>query len=59
MAVVINEFEVIPQTPPQNDQTAAKKQDEKAGGQKSEMSDHDVKKMLERRAERLERVATH
>ncbi len=59
MAVVISEFEVMPQTPSQNDLPAAKKADEKGGAQKSEMSDHDVKKMLERRAERLERVSDY
>ena len=59
MAVVINEFEVMPQTPSQENQTAAKKADEKGGAQKSDMSDNDMKKMLERRAERLERVSAH
>jgi hypothetical protein len=59
MAVVINEFEVMPQTPAQNEKASAKKADEKGGAQKSEMSDHDVKKILERRAERMERVAAH
>ena len=59
MAVVINEFEVMPQTSPQNNQETAKKADEKSGGQKGEMSELDVKKMLERRAERMERIAAH
>lgn len=59
MAVVINEFEVMPQTPSQNNQETAKKADEKSGGQKSEMSDRDVKKLLEHRAERMERIAAH
>ena len=59
MAVVISEFEVMPQTPSQDDKTAAKKADEKGALQKSDMSDNDVKKMLERRAERLERIAAH
>ena len=58
MAVVINEFEVIPQTPTAEKPTAEKKADGK-GSEKSEMTDHDVKKMLERRAERLERVSAH
>lgn len=57
MAVVINDFEVMPQTQPEN-QTAEKKADAK-GAEKTEMSDHDIKKMLERRAERSERVAAH
>ena len=59
MAVVINEFEVMPQTPAQNNNSETKKADAKGGGQKNEMSDHDVKKMLERRAERLERITAH
>lgn len=59
MAVVINEFEVMPQSPPQDNQTGAKKAVEKSGSQKSELSDHEAKKMLERCAERMERVAAH
>ena len=59
MAVVINEFEIMPQTVPQNNQQAAKKTEEKGASQKSEMSDYEVKKMLERRAVRMERVAAH
>ncbi len=48
----------MPQTPSQNNETAAKKADEK-GAEKAELSDHDLKKILERRAEQLERVAAH
>lgn len=59
MAVVINEFEVMPQTPAQNDKSETKQAGAKSGGQKEEMSDHDLKKILERRAERLERVSAH
>ena len=58
MAVVINEFEVMPQSPTAEKPTAEKKAEGKSS-EKSELTDHDVKKMLERRVERLERVAAH
>ncbi len=58
MPVVINEFEILPQTQSQEKQSAGKKEDGK-GSEKSEMTDHEIKKMLERRAEKLERVAAH
>ncbi|MEO6587738.1 MAG: hypothetical protein ABIP06_00290 [Pyrinomonadaceae bacterium] len=58
MAVVINDFEVMPQTQSPENQTAEKKAGAN-GSEKTEMSDHDIKKILERRAERLERVAAH
>ena len=58
MAVVINDFEVMPQTQTPENQTAEKKAGGK-GAEKLEMSDHDIKKMLERRAERLERISAH
>ena len=58
MAVVINEFEVIPQTPANANQPA----DTKPGDNtlpKTPPSDYEVRKMLERRMERLERIAAH
>ena len=58
MAVVINEFEVMPQTPANNNQPADVKSGEK-NSPKTPLSDYEVKKMLERRMERLERVAAH
>lgn len=58
MPVVINEFEVVPEQRSAENQTADKKSDEK-GSQKSEMSDYEVKKILERRMERLERVSAN
>jgi hypothetical protein len=58
MAVVINEFEVVPQSP-QNEGQAAKKEDKKGGGSNEPPTDHEVKRMLERRMERLERVSAH
>lgn len=57
MPVVINEFEVMPE-PATAPQTVKKKADKK-GSAKSEMSDYEVKQMLERRAERLERVSAN
>ncbi len=56
MPVVINEFEVMPETPAIKNQTADKKPDEK-GSPKTPPSDYEVKQMLERRTERLERVS--
>lgn len=58
MPVVINEFEVLPESPAAPQQTAKKKADKK-GSAKSEMSDYEVKQMLERRAERLQRVSAN
>ncbi len=58
MPVVINEFEVTPAPPAEESQTP----DKKAGassGKKSEMTDYEMKQMLERRMERLERIAAH
>jgi hypothetical protein len=57
MPVVINEFEVVPDTPV-NRGAGGETPDER-GSEKSEMSDYEVKRMLERRAERLERVSAH
>ncbi len=57
MAVVINEFEVMPETLANKNQTADKKSNEK--GSLKPQSDYEVKKMLERRMERLERVSAH
>jgi hypothetical protein len=56
MPVVINDFEVVPEPPAQNQSTG--KSDEK-GSQKPEMSDYELKRMLEHRLERLERVSAH
>lgn len=58
MPVVINEFEVMPQTSSQEKPSAGKNEGGK-GSEKSEMTDQEIKKMLEHRAERLERVAAH
>jgi hypothetical protein len=58
MAVVINEFEVMPQTPANNNQPADVKSGEKSAP-KTPPTDYEVKKMLERRMERLERVLAH
>jgi len=58
MAVVINEFEVMPQTPANNSQPADVKSGEK-NSPKTPPSDYEVKKMLERRMERLERISAH
>ena len=58
MPVVINEFEVTPAPPPNENTTP----DRKAGdgsGKKPELTDYEVKQMLERRTERAERVAEH
>ncbi len=57
MAVVINEFEVVPE-PPKNEIKAAKKTNEK-GGQNQPPTDYELKQMLERRLERMERVSAH
>ena len=57
MAVVINEFEVVPE-PPRNDNQAAVKKEEK-GGQNQPPTDHELKQMLQRRTERLERISAH
>ena len=58
MAVVINEFEVTPAPQANENKTPDKKTDE-SSGKKPEMSDYEVKKMLERRMERLERISAH
>ena len=58
MAVVINEFEVMPQTTANDNQTSDVKSGEKSSP-KTPPSDYEVKKMLERRMERSERVAAH
>lgn len=57
MAVVINEFEVVPE-PPRNDNQAAVKKEEK-GGQNQPPTDQELKQMLQRRAERMERISAH
>lgn len=58
MPVVINDFEVIPQTPTEENKKPANKADGKSG-EKTEMTDQEIKQMLERRAERFERVSAH
>lgn len=58
MAVVINEFEVMPESPAPTRGAGNEKPDGK-GSEKPEMSDYEIKQMLERRAERLERVSAH
>ncbi len=58
MAVVINEFEVTP-APQANENTTPDKKTDGSSGKKSEMSDYEVKQMLERRMERLERISAH
>ena len=58
MPVVINEFEVAPE-PPKNDNQAAKKSDGQGGGQDQPPTDHEVKQLLQRRLERMERVSAH
>ena len=60
MAVVINEFEIVSE-PQRNDNpaTGVKKQSEKGGASNQPPTDYEIKQMLERRAERLERVSAH
>jgi len=58
MAVVINEFEVVPEAQPSDNQAAAKPADKK-GGQQQPSTDYEIKKILERRVERMERVSAH
>jgi len=58
MPVVINEFEVMPDSPTTGRDAGREKADEKGSG-KPEMSDYKIKRMMERRAERLERVSAH
>ncbi len=55
MPVVINEFEVTPAPPEGENLTPDRRTDEAA--KKPEMSDYEVGQMLERRAERLERIS--
>jgi hypothetical protein len=57
MPVVINEFEVVPESP-KNDKQAAQKSDAK-GGKNEPPTDYEVKRMIERRTERLERISAH
>jgi hypothetical protein len=58
MPIVINEFEVTPQTPVSETKAATRNADGK-GGKKQELTDHEIAKMIERRTERAERVAAH
>jgi hypothetical protein len=54
MPVVINYFEVVPSPV---DEIKAPAKEAKGKGAETPMTDHEVKKMLERRVERLERVS--
>jgi hypothetical protein len=54
MAVVINEFEMMPGQPPQPEQDRAPR--EGAPGMKSQMSTHEIENILERQRQRFERV---
>lgn len=58
MPVVINEFEITPAPPSDENRTPDKKADE-SFGKKPEMSDYEMKQMLERRMERAERISAH
>jgi hypothetical protein len=58
MPVVINEFELTPE-PPANENQAPVKKSEETGSQKPQITDYEVKRMMERRMERLERVSAH
>lgn len=58
MAVVINDFEVMPQTPADENKKSASKADGKSG-EKTEMTDQEIKQLLERRMERAERITAH
>jgi hypothetical protein len=58
MPVVINEFEVVPQTAPAENKMASDTVDKKAA-RKPEISDYEIRQMLAMRAERLARVAAH
>jgi hypothetical protein len=57
MAVVINEFEMVSEPPKKDNQAAAKKEEKGASSQPP--TDYELKQMLERRAERMERVSAH
>ena len=59
MAVVINEFEVVPEPPKNDNQAAAKKQGEKGGASSEPPTDYELKQMLQRRMERMERVSAN
>ncbi len=59
MPVVINEFEVVPETKPTERGRTDGKAGEKGSSEKPDMTDYEAKRMLERRAERLERVSAH
>ena len=57
MAVVINEFEVVPE-PQKNDNQTAKKSDGK-GGPEQPPTDYEINQMMQRRIERMERVSAN
>jgi len=58
MPVVINEFEVMPAPQANENKTPDRKAGE-SSGKKPEMTDYEIKQMLERRAERSERILAH
>jgi hypothetical protein len=60
MAVVINEFEVVPgdAAPPQQQQQNAAGQ-EGGGDKKSPPSEHEIARLVERRMNRAERIWAH
>ncbi|MCD9185040.1 MAG: hypothetical protein LUM44_01295 [Pyrinomonadaceae bacterium] len=57
MAVVINDFEVVP-APNDKDAKGTQKKEEK-GKDEQKMTDHEVGKMLVKRLERLERISAN
>lgn len=57
MPVVINDFEVVPQMPVDEIKSPGKESGEKSAPQPP--TDYEVEKMLERCAERLERVSAN
>lgn len=57
MAVVINDFEVVP-APNDKDAKGNQKKEEK-GKDEQKMTDHEVGKVLVKRMERLERISAH
>jgi len=57
MAIIINEFEVIPE-PQRNDRQKPEKNKEKSEKNKP-LSEHELKKILDRVFERLERISAN
>ena len=56
-AVVINEFEVVPETPKKENRQETKKNEK--GGKNEPPTDYEMNKMLQKRFERLERISTY